>query len=53
MKRPLMNRSTPPCTTHVPTTPLSRRLAWMAALWLASTGVLLLVALLIRWVLKS
>lgn len=36
-----------------PLPPLWQRLAWMAGIWLASVSALLLVAQLLRWVLKS
>lgn len=42
-----------PAPDDAPASPLWRRLAWMAGLWLTSTGALLLVAWVIRWVLKG
>jgi hypothetical protein len=38
--------------THEVTQPLWRRLAWMAAIWAGSVTVLLIVAMLIRLMLK-
>lgn len=53
MKRPAMRwPSITPAPDDAEASPLWRRLAWMAGLWLASTGALLLVAMLIRWVLR-
>jgi hypothetical protein len=36
-----------------PQQPLAQRLLWMAAIWLASTGALLLLAWVIRSVIRS
>ncbi len=49
---PMRWRSIAPAPEDAEASPLWRRLAWMAGLWLASTGALLLVAMLIRWVLR-
>jgi hypothetical protein len=54
MKRPSLHwPSIEPASPHAPASPLWRRLAWMAGLWLASTTALVLVALVIRWMLKG
>lgn len=36
-----------------PLTPLWSRLVWMVGIWLASVAVLTLVAMALRWVLKT
>lgn len=53
MKRPALRwpAMVPPRPGTPP--PLWRRLAWMAGIWLASTGALLVVAWLLRLVLKT
>jgi hypothetical protein len=54
MKRPLLRWpaiATP--NPDAPLAPLWVRLTWMAGLWAGSIGALMLVATLLRWVLKA
>ena len=36
-----------------PSSPLFVRMLWLAGIWVASVGVLLAVAMVVRWALKS